>query len=89
MDKYLKTYLKNNFSFSDLKKAGFFGKDIKHNDYEKQAERICKFFGLLNIYDYSKMNVGARYHLTDGRSLSFAETVRDKYGDEILKNLFE
>lgn len=53
MDKYLKKYLKDNFDFKELKKAGFFAADIKSTDYDKQAERICLWFGFKNIYEWS------------------------------------
>lgn len=49
----LRAYLKDNFCFSTLKKAGFFKKDIKSTDYEAQAARICTFFGYESIYEYS------------------------------------
>ncbi len=88
-DKYLKTYMKEKFSFRDLKKVGLFGNDIKSTDYEKQAERICKFLGLKSIYDYSSIGAGCRYHLTDGgrSSLSFADTKRNTFGQDILKTI--
>lgn len=88
MDEHLKKYIKNNFDFRSLKKAGFFGKDIKFNDYEKQAERICQRMGLKNIYDYSRVGEGTRYHLSDGcRQLTFASGIRNTFGEEILKTI--
>ncbi len=86
----LKLYLKEHFSFRDLRKVGFFSKDIKEKDYEKQAERICTHFGLKNIYDYSRYGAGTRYHLTeDGgpTSLTFASTIKDTFGQDILKSV--
>ena len=89
MDKYLKKYLKDNFCFKDLKKAGFYSKEIKATDYEKQAERICQFYSLKNVYDFSKMGVGTRYHITEVEptSLSFSGTIRDTFGENILNTL--
>lgn len=52
----LKKYMKDNFDYSGLKKCGVF-KDIKHNEYIAQAERIKKFFGLQSIYDYGKYGI--------------------------------
>ena len=48
----LKNFLEEHFDFKELKKVGFFDKSIKSNNYEKQAERICEFFGLETIYQY-------------------------------------
>lgn len=64
VDKKLKEYLQDNFDFSSLKKAGFFKKDLKFNDYEGQAKVICHFFSLSSIYDYSEIGKGARVHFS-------------------------
>ena len=76
-DKYLKAYLKNNFSFSGLKKVGFYSKDIKATDYEKQAERICNRLGLKNIYDFS-------VHTPDYDPDRFANGFKNTFGENIL-----
>lgn len=59
MDTKLKDYIEEHFDFAGLKKAGLFGKDIKKNDYEKIAARICTFFGYESIYEYKA------YEITD------------------------
>lgn len=83
MDKYLKTYLKNNFDFSVLKKAGFFSKDIKSTDYEKQAERICHHFGFKNIYEYSLKKPTELI-----RPVGIATgVIKNKFGEDILNLL--
>lgn len=40
-----KEFVKEYVPFSDLKKAGFFAKDVKFNDYDKITERFLKFLG--------------------------------------------
>lgn len=86
MDKYLQKYLQENFDFKVLKREGFYSKEIKANDYQAQAERICKFFGLKNVYDYSRIGSGVRFHVTEvNQKLSFSESIKNKFGDEILK----
>lgn len=84
-DESLKLYMKKNFNFSALKKAGFFGPDIRFNDYEKQAERVCHFFGLKNIYEFSSIGAGTRYHLTEDDTPlpTFTGTIRDRFGEDI------
>ena len=59
--KALKSFLKENFAYSSLKKAGFF-KDVKFNDYEGQAKKLCDFFGYKNIYEYGKHEI--RCHIS-------------------------
>ena len=53
----LKDFLLNNFDFKALKEIGFYSKDIKENDYQKQADRICQYFGLETVYQFeSQLN---------------------------------
>lgn len=86
MDRYLKTYLKNNFDFSVLKKCGFYSKEIKSTDYEKQAERICRRHGLKNIYDYSVCKA-VEFYYPMGQGFVTGE-FRNQFGEDILKVLF-
>lgn len=53
----LKLFLENNIPFHDLKKVGFFGKDVRKTDYEKISARVCQFFGYKSIYEYGKIRV--------------------------------
>lgn len=39
-----KEFVKNHVPFKELKKEGFFAKDIKSTDYERITERFLKFF---------------------------------------------
>lgn len=49
----LKKFIEDNFDFYGLKKAGFF-KNIRKNEYEKIAARVCHFFSYESIYEYGK-----------------------------------
>lgn len=81
MDKYLKAYLKNNFDFKALKKVGFFGKDVKSADYEKQAERLCHRFGFKNIYEWSLNRPVELIHPIGIATGVFKNT----FGEDVLK----
>ena len=48
----LKNFLLEHFDYDELKKVGFYDKTIKRKDYQKQADRICKFFGYETVYQY-------------------------------------
>jgi hypothetical protein len=63
-DKKLKEYMQDNFDFGSLKKAGFFPKEMKFNDYEGQAEVICRYFSLSSVYEYSEIGKGTRVHIS-------------------------
>lgn len=65
-DEKLKEYMLEHFDFDVLKKAGFFGKEIKRKDYHAQAERVKWFFGFDSIYDYDKEEL--RCHLSYTRT---------------------
>lgn len=60
-DKALKAYMEEHFDFKNLKKSGFF-KGLKSNNYEEQAKKVCEYFGLESIYDYSKHEI--RCHIS-------------------------
>ena len=53
----LKNFMLEFFDFDCLKKAGFYDKSIKRNDYEAQADRVCKYFGLKTVYEYGAREV--------------------------------
>lgn len=65
MDTKLKEYMQKHFDFSILKKVGFFPKEMKFNDYEGQAKRVCHRFGIKSIYEYHEIGKGTRYHLSE------------------------
>jgi hypothetical protein len=62
-DQKLKEYMLANFYFDGLKEAGFY-KGIRKNDYHSQAAKVCKFFSLKSVYEYSDIGKGVGYHLS-------------------------
>lgn len=59
----LKRFMKEFFPYSEFKKVGLFTAEMK-NDYEAQAERVCKFFGFKTVYEYGAKEI--RCHITLG-----------------------
>lgn len=80
----LRSYLQENFDFSNLKKAGFFPKQMKFNDYEGQAKRICQYLSLTSIYDYSNIGRGTSYHASYARPTPFTRFV-ETIGESLMK----
>lgn len=80
-DEKLKQFLNDHFHFGSLKKAGFFPGDIKFNDYEGQAKRICEFLGIQSIYDYTEIGKGTRIHLSEVKPNRFTPFVRTIGGE--------
>lgn len=63
-DALLKSFMEEHFDFKALKKAGFYDKSIKRDDYQKQADRVCQFFGFQSVYQYGFKRTSA--HLSYG-----------------------
>lgn len=63
----LKSFLLEHFDFNGLKKVGLFNKEIKSKDYEKQADRICEYFGLENIFEYGFNEIKAHISYDKGQ----------------------
>jgi hypothetical protein len=59
----LKDFMEEFFDFKSLKKIGLFKKDIKKDDYEAQAARICQYFGMESIYEWRKDEI--RCHISE------------------------
>lgn len=57
----LKRFMKEFFPYSELRKAGFFTKEMS-GDYYAQAVRVCNRMGLGSIYEYRSKEI--RCHLT-------------------------
>ncbi|QEL01124.1 hypothetical protein FKG96_09990 [Olivibacter sp. LS-1] len=51
-DQLLKRFLEEHIPFHELRKVGFFHKDMKKSDIHGQAKRICEFFGYKTVYEY-------------------------------------
>jgi len=59
----LKDFMEEFFDFKTLKKIGLFKKDMKKDDYEAQASRICQYFGMESIYEWRKDEI--RCHISE------------------------
>jgi hypothetical protein len=70
MSKALKAFMKENFDFSSLKKAGLYPSELKHTDYEGQAAIICRRLNLQSIYDYGKYEICCHLSYAGDRPLS-------------------
>lgn len=57
----LERFMKEFFQFNEFEKIGFFTKAMK-DDYQAQAERVCKFFSYETVYEYGA--TGIRGHLS-------------------------
>jgi hypothetical protein len=82
-DQKLKDYMRGNFDFSSMKKAGIF-KDLKFNDYEGQAKVICRMFSLESIYDYSNIGRGEYCHISYVKVTPFTRFV-EPIGPPLMK----
>jgi|JI9StandDraft_1071089.scaffolds.fasta_scaffold93912_3 hypothetical protein len=60
----LKRFMKEFFPFTEMKKIGFFTKEMK-GDYDAQAKRICDFFGYKTVFEYRAKDI--RCHLSYDR----------------------
>lgn len=68
----LKNFLLEQFDFDGLKECGLF-KGIKRNEYQKQADKICKYFGLNSIFEYGSKEVSAHLSFVGGRPMHINE----------------
>ena len=57
----LKRFMIEFFPFTELRKAGFFTKEMK-GDYYAQAKRVCDFFGYKSVFEYGAKEI--RCHLS-------------------------
>jgi len=60
-------FLKENFDFKELKKIGFYARNIKEKDYQKQIDRICQFFSLDSIFQYNFETTSAHLSYAEGK----------------------
>lgn len=61
--------MENYFDFDALKEMGFYNDEIKRNDYQKQAERVCYFLSLDSIFDYLMIGHGTGCHISEVASV--------------------
>lgn len=69
----LRAFLEEHFDYSWLKKTGIYSKDLKRNDYEGQAKRLCEWWGLESIYDYGKNEVRCHINYAGPRPVTVNE----------------
>ena len=48
----LKNFIEEHFDYDDFRAVKLFDETIKRDDYDKQSEIICEYFGLKTIYEY-------------------------------------
>jgi hypothetical protein len=63
-EQLLKDFLEEFFDFDGLREVGFYDESIKRNDYQRQADRICRFFGYETVYEYGAKEL--RCHISFG-----------------------
>lgn len=80
----LKEYMRENFDFSSMKKAGIFPREMKFNDYEGQAKLICNIFDLGSIYDYSNIGRGKWCHISYAHPTPFTRFI-EPVGPPLMK----
>lgn len=83
-DKYkdkrlLKKFMKEFFPYREFKKAGLFTKDMR-NDYEAQADRICKYIGIDNIYAYNSQTIACHLSEVEPKG-NFVTVIKSIYED--------
>jgi len=66
-DGVLERFMKEFFPYPELKKAGFFTKEMK-SDYPAQAKRVCDFFGFETVYEYGAIEVRGHISLGENRN---------------------
>lgn len=80
----IKEFMQEHFHFSSLKKAGVFPKEMKFNDYQGQAKRICEIFSLESIYDYANIGRGEYCHISYAHPTPFTRFV-EPIGPPLMK----
>ena len=81
-DRILKEFMEEHFDFASLKKAGFYGKEIKKRDFKAQAERICRFFEYKSVFEYNSQEISMHLTYADPDCPAGVNTVRPLSVDE-------
>ena len=68
----IEKFMKENFPFNELKKVGFFTKEMK-GDYQAQANRVCEYFGYKTVFEYGAKDISA--HLSFPREIRRGPTI--------------
>jgi len=62
----LKRFMIEFFPFPELRKAGFFTKEMKR-DYYSQAKRVCHYFGYKSVFEYGAEEIKCHLSYTGER----------------------
>lgn len=62
----LKRFMIEFFPFTELRKAGFFTKEMK-GDYYAQAKRVCDYFGYKSVFEYGAKEIKCHLSYAGGR----------------------
>ena len=76
----LKNFMEEFFDFDGMVKCGFFKKEWKE-DYQAQADRVCRFFGYKTVYEYGAREI--RCHISE------VNPSEDKPFITIIPNIYE
>ena len=77
----LKRFMQEFIPFNELKKVGFFTKEMR-NDYYAQAKRICDFFGYKSVFEYGAQEVTCHLSLNNPQKEDpFITTISNIYKD--------
>ncbi|MDM8174819.1 hypothetical protein QT327_10700 [Olivibacter sp. 47] len=79
-DQLLKSFLDEHIPFYELRRAGFFPKEMKKSDIHGQAKRICEFFGYKTVYEYGAKVTYA--HISYASGISGLDSDRPLHIDE-------
>ena len=69
----LKNFMLEQFDYDGLKECGLF-EGIKRHEYQKQADRICKYFGFKTIFEYGSIEISAHLSFVGDRPLHINES---------------
>lgn len=75
----LKRFMKEFFSYTELRKIGFFTKEMR-GDFEAQAKRVCEFFGYKTVFEYRSKEI--RCHISYGHGRLGIDTNRPLHIDD-------
>lgn len=89
-EQILKDFMIEFFDYEGLKKIGVYGKDISKNDYQKQADRICQFFGFKTVFEYVATELRAHISYVKGKEPKKHKTTESEYNGFIteFKNIY-
>lgn len=79
----LENFMKEFFPFNEMKKLGFFTKEMKGN-YQLQAEKVCKYFGYKTVYECGAKEIRCHISYVTGKRPKdepFVSVIKSIYDD--------